>query len=170
MKKEEFRETGKGNRKIVEEGFKDRIYYNVKRILVILIIISIVLFFFEKLLYIKEKNNSELRIGEDVVYKINTIITKTKLIYYKESVKDGNITINTKYKSKSYLKDIDKYMLFLLLNGYKYTNGLEDFNKTGSYEMIIKSNNKNKLVIINIKPFDNGYSIKIEKRDGSLVK
>jgi RsiW-degrading membrane proteinase PrsW (M82 family) len=58
MKKEEFRETGKGNRKIVEEGFKDRIYYNVKRILVILIIISIVLFFFEKLLYKKEKNNS----------------------------------------------------------------------------------------------------------------
>ena len=115
---------------------------------------------------LKHKDDVYYKIGSNQIPSINKVVGKRKLYYYRSS----NNTITIKYKNITNSKsDLNNYINYLTDNyNYYYTSKIDFSNDKGNMQISAYSNNKDEIIIIDIKYDVDNYELVISKKKGTL--
>lgn len=119
---------------------------------------------------LKNKKSNYYLIGKDKIPSIYKVNGKRNLYYYRSYTKNNNEIKTFKYKNVEDVKsDLTNYINLLRDDyNYAYTSDVDLSELNRTIELSSNSVDSGKIIIINIKYYETGYTINITKGLGNI--
>lgn len=114
-------------------------------------------------------NAEEYKLGNDTIKSIKSVVEKRQVTSVSTEVSNGITTKRIEYKSDTVQDDLVKYTQYLRNEGgFSLTKNMDLLVTPSTVELGKTSNDSGKLIIMTIDYNSTGYTIIMQKREGTL--
>ena len=116
-------------------------------------------------------NNEEYKLGNDKIKSIKAIVEKRQVTAVSTETSNGITTKKVEYKSSTVQEDLQKYTQYLRNEGgFTLTKDMDLNIPSATVELGKESKDAGKLLVMTIDYNAFGYTIIIQKGEGTLVR